>query len=307
MNIDLRQLRAFMAVAETLHFGRAAAQLHLSQPPLSRQVSALEEALGVALFKRTSRRVELTSAGRHFRDQAARVMELLEAAVRTTQATGRGERGVLRIGFTMAAAWSVLPPLARMFGEAYPDAALQLNEVLPLELNDALMTGGIDAGIAFPWQRPDGLEYAPVFREPLCAVLPAGHRLARHKTVAVETLAQEPFISFPATTAPALRELVIGCCRDHGFEPRVRLETHLQQTIVNLVAEGLGVSLVPRSMSKMRLPGAVFRPISAPRMIEQGVSWAAGNDNPCLANFLDCVGRFREQVASDADAHVHAG
>ncbi|HTH40635.1 MAG TPA: LysR substrate-binding domain-containing protein, partial [Rhodocyclaceae bacterium] len=247
MTIDFRQLRYFVALADTLHFGRAAALMHISQPPLSRQIAALEEELGVQLFKRSTRQVELTAAGRHFHEQAARIIEALNTAVRSTQATERGERGVLRVGFTMSVAWSVLPPLIKAYSDAYPEADIQLSEVLPRELNDALTSGNVDVGIAFPWQRPPSLEYMAVFTEPLCAVLPAGHRLAKHRKVNVGDLADEPFITFPAATAPALHEMVIGCCREHGFEPRIRLETHLQQTIVNLIAEGLGVSLVPQS------------------------------------------------------------
>lgn len=292
MMIELRQLRYFVALAETLHFGRAAEQLHITQPPLSRQIAALEDALGVVLFARSSRQVELTAAGRHFHEQAVRVLDGLDAAVRTTQATARGERGVLRVGFTMSAAWNVLPALIKRYGDAYPDAEIQLSEVLPRELNEALLSGRADLGIAFPWQRPEGLEYLSIHAEPLCAVLPADHRLAPAALIDVGELAGEPFITFPATTAPALHALVAGCCREHGFEPCIRLETHLQQTIVNLVAEGLGVSLVPQSMSRMRLPGAVFRAISTPRIVEQGVIWAASNANPCLARFLDCARAF---------------
>lgn len=289
MTIDFRQLRYFIALADTLHFGRAAALLHITQPPLSRQIAALEEELGVSLFKRSTRLVELTAAGRHFHEQARRIIDGLNTAVRSTQAIERGELGVLRVGFTMAAAWSVLPPLIKRYGEAYPHAEVQLSEVLPRELNDALMSGNVDVGIAFPWQRPMGLEYMALHAEPLCAVVPSGHRLAQGHEIAVSDLADEPFITFPATTAPALHEMVIGCCRDHGFEPRIRLETHLQQTIVNLVAEGLGVSLVPFSMSKMQLAGAEFLSVSDTRMVEQGVVWAANNDNPCLVRFLECA------------------
>lgn len=297
--IDFRQLRYFVALADTLHFGRAAALLHISQPPLSRQVAALEETLEVSLFKRSTRQVELTAAGRHFHEQAVRIIEALERAVRSTQAVERGELGRLRIGFTMSTAWSVLPPLIKIYGDAYPAADVQLSEVLPPELNEALISGNVDVGIAFPWQRPRGLEYLAVYAEPLCAVVPTSHRLAQASEIAVGDLAGEPFITFPATTAPALHELVIGSCRDHGFEPRIRLETHLQQTIVNLVAEGLGVSLVPQSMSKMRLAGAAFRPIPNARIVEQGVIWAADNDNPCLARFLACAREFASRTVPD--------
>lgn len=296
MPIDFRQLRYFVVLADTLHFGRAAALLHISQPPLSRQIAALEEELGGPLFKRTSRQVELTAAGRHFHEQATRIIASLDKAVRTTQATARGERGVLRIGFTMSAAWSVLPRLVRTYGDTFPDADIQLNEVLPRELNASLDSGQTDIGIAFPWQRPAGLEYLRIHVEPLCAVLPAGHRLALEHEIPVGELAAEPFITFPASTAPALHEMVIGSCREHGFEPHIRLETHLQQTIVNLVAEGLGVSLVPQSMSRMQLPGVVFRPVYAARMVEQGVIWAVDNDNPCLTGFLDCARKLAAEL-----------
>ena len=293
--MDLRQLRYFVTLADTLHFGRAATLLHISQPPLSRQIAALEESLGVSLLKRSTRLVELTASGRHFHEQAKRIIAGLDSAVRSTQAIERGELGILRVGFTMAAAWSVLPPMIKHYSDAFPQAEIQLSEVLPRELDDALMSGNVDVGIAFPWQRPPGLEYLAVLAEPLCAVVPSAHPLAQNDSIAVCDLANEPFITFPATTAPALHELVIGCCRDHGFEPRIRLETHLQQTIVNLVAEGLGVSLVPQSMSKMQLAGAVFRPVSGTRIVEQGMIWAADNDNPCLARFLECAHAISEQ------------
>lgn len=285
--VEYRQLRYFVTLADTLHFGRAAALLHISQPPLSRQIAALEEELGVTLFARSSRQVELTAAGQHFRQEAERLLAATDAAIRSTQATARGERGVLRLAFTMSAAWSVLPPLIKRFGDAWPEVEVQLNEVLPRELNAALLAGTADVGIAFPWLRPPGLEYRPIHSEPLCAVLPAAHPLAGQAEINVAELAADPFITFPASTAPALHELVIDCCREHGFEPRIRLETHLQQTIVNLVAAGLGVSLVPQSLGKIHLPGAVFRPVTAPRWVEQGLIWAAGNTNPCVGRFLE--------------------
>ncbi len=287
MTMDLRQLRYFVVLGETLHFGRAADRLHISQPPLSRQIAALEEELGVLLLKRTSRQVELTEAGQHFHAQAQRLLESLEGAVRSTRAMASGEQGALRVGFTMSAAWSILPRLIKAYSQAYPAVEVQLSEVFPRELNDALMADKVDVGIAFPWQRPPGLEYEALYTEPLCAVLPAGHPLVSKADLAVADLAEEPFITFPMTTAPALHEMVMGCCREQGFEPRIRLETHLQQTIVNLVAEGLGVSLVPQSLGRMELPGAVFRPVAGARQVEQGMIWSAHNENPCLAGFLE--------------------
>lgn len=284
--IDLRQLRYFKVLGETLHFGQAAELLHISQPPLSRQIAALERTLGVPLLARNSRTARLTPAGRRFHEQTRTLLDALDRAVRDAQATARGERGQLRLGFTMLAAWNVLPRLLKDYADAHPDVDVALTEVVPRDLAAALAAGDADLGITFPGRLPPTLSYLPLHSEPLCAVLPAGHRLAQAAAVPVGELAGEPFVTFPASTAPALHEVVSACCRTHGFAPKARLETDLQQTIVNLVAAGLGVSLVPDSMRRMQLPGAVFRPLVASPRLELGVAWRIGNDNPCLPGFL---------------------
>jgi DNA-binding transcriptional LysR family regulator len=294
---DIRQLRYFTVLAETLHFGRAADQLHITQPPLSRQIAALEAELGIALLTRTSRSVSLTLAGEQFYRHAKALLADLDTAVRTAQATARGERGELRLSFTMSAAWSLLPALVKAYSDARSQVELRLDETLPRDLAQALDSGAADFGIAFPGQPSDQLRYLPLRREPLCAVLPSAHPLAALERLDVAQLAAADFVSFPRSTAPALHDALIDCCRQGGFSPRIRLETHLQQTIVNLVAEGLGVSLVPDSMRRMRLDGAVFRPLLSSPQIEQGLYWSADNANPCLDGFLDCAkdlaARFR--------------
>ena len=286
---DLRQLRYFVALAETLHFGRAAERLHITQPPLSRQIADLEASLGTALLVRNSRSVSLTPAGRSFYQHAREVLAALDLAVRASHAIARGDRGELRLSFTMCAAWNVLPRLLRHYRQGYPEVEVRLEEIVPRDLEQALTSGSVDLGISFPAAGASRLHYRRLLDEPLCAVLPADHPLAAHAEVAAPELAGEDFISFPASTAPALHAAVSGHCRQHGFAPRVRLETHLQQTIVNLVAEGLGVALVPDSMRRMQLPGAVFRPLRDAPRVEQGLFWSAHNDNPCIAGFLACA------------------
>jgi len=288
--IELRQLRYFMALAEQLHFGKAAESLHITQPPLSRQIAALEAELGVALFVRHSRAVALTAAGRDFQRHAGAVLAGLEQAVRSARASARGERGELRLSFTMVAAWMLLPELLKAYGAACPEVNLVLNEVLPRDLGPALERGDADLALTFPSPASSSLCYRALRSEPLCVVLPAGHRLALAAAFDLAALADEPFITFPRQTAPALHDAVMGCCRAAGFEPRIRLETHLQQTIVNLVAEGLGVSVVPSSMRKMQMPGVAFRTIERSPLVEYGVAWNPGNENPCLNSFLRCVG-----------------
>lgn len=288
--MDLRQLRYFVTLAETLHFGRAAERLHITQPPLSRQIAALEEALGTSLFTRHSRAVALTPAGEHFLGHARRLLSDLELAVHTTRTAAEASRRTLRIGFTMYAAWNLLPGLVRAYSDTWPDDTLTLDETLPRDLQQALMSGEADAGISFPLLVGSSLHYRPLYREPLCAVLPEDHPRADDERVAVAALADEAFVTFPATTAPALHEAVMTCCRAARFAPRIRLEAHLQQTIVNLVAEGLGVALVPDSMRRMRLAGAVFRPLDESPTIEQGLYWHPRNANPALASLLSCAG-----------------
>ncbi|KAF1054590.1 MAG: HTH-type transcriptional regulator GltC [Stenotrophomonas maltophilia] len=288
--IDVRQLRYFLALAEHLHFGRAAEALHITQPPLSRQIAALEETLGTQLFARHSRAVELTASGREFQQHCRNLLAGLDLAVRSAQASARGERGELRLSFTMVAAWTLLPTLLKRYRDAYPQVKVVLNEVLPRDLGPALEAGEADVALTFPTADGSPLLYRSLLEEPLCAVLPAGHHLAQGRRLDVAALAGEDFISFPPSTAPALHRAVMQSCAEHGFEPRVRLEPHLQQTIVNLVAEGLGVALVPDSMRKMQLPGAVFRPLRRSPLVDYGVAWSAHNHNPCLAAFLACAG-----------------
>lgn len=286
---DLRQLRYFIALAETLHFGRAAERLYITQPSLSRQLAELEAELGTPLLLRTSRSVALTPAGRSFYQHAREVLAALDLAVRSSRAVGRGEAGELRLAFTMCAAWNLLPRLLRHYHQQCPAVEVHLQEIVPRDLEQALASGSVDLGVSFPAASGSRLHYRRLLDEGLCVVLPAEHPLAQREEVAVAALAGENFISFPASTAPALHAAVSGHCRAHGFEPRVRLEPHLQQTIVNLVAEGLGVALVPDSMRRMQLPGAVFRPLQAPPRVEQGLFWSEHNDNPCIADFLACA------------------
>lgn len=285
--MDIRQLRSFLTLADTLNFRRAAERLNITQPPLSRQIAALEESIGTPLFWRHSRSVGLTPAGEQFRMDVSRLLDDLDVAVQSARSAAEGERGTLTIAFTMYAAWNILPELVSSFSDAYPDVALALDETLPRDLHAALVNGSADVGISFPLRFAHTLQYRPLFHEPLCAVLPETHRLAGETIVSVGDLAPDPFITFPGTTAPALHEAVTACCGLYDFEPSIRVEAHLQQTIVNLVAKGLGVALVPNSMRRMQLAGAVFLPLVESPQVEQGVYWNADNPNPCLHRFIE--------------------
>lgn len=288
--IDIRQLRYFVALAETLHFGRAAARLHVTQPPLSRQIAALEQALGVRLLHRHSRTASLTPAGERFRTDAAAVLALLDQACRNAARVDQGWLGSLSIGFMMCAAYHVVPALTRACVAALPEVELKLREVIPSSLAADLAAGRTDAGILFPPSPAAGLRSRVIYRESLCVALPPGHRLADGESdLPAVALAEEAFIATPMDVAPTLHEAIAAHCAAAGFSPRVRLEVQMQQTIVTFVAEGLGVALVPDSMRRMRLPGVVFRKLAGAPIVEQVVAWHEGNQNPALQRLLELL------------------
>ncbi len=284
--IDIRQMRYFVTLAETLHFGRAAERLHISQPPLSRQIAALEKELGVRLFERHSRRATLTHAGRQFLDDVRAVLIGFDQACRNARLAERGELGELSIGFMMHAAYTVLPGLARRYMANHPGVRVELREVVPATLADAVLAGRFDAAIMFNPGPIRGLETQTIYRERLCLAVHASHPLAHHAVIRAKQLKGEPLIATPTDVAPMLREAIVGYCRSGGFEPTFRLEVALQQTIVNLVAENLGVALVPQSMGQLGIANLAHRKLEKAPTIEHVVVWRPGNLNPALQPFL---------------------
>ena len=287
---DLKALRHFVVLAETLHFGRAAALLHTTQPPLSRQVAALEGELGFRLFARNARRVSLTPAGERFLADVRTLLAGLDQAVVNARAAATGEAGRLAIGFTMAAAYTVVPRYARRFSAAYPRVALALREIVSSDLAAQVLEGRVDAAIMFPVQPPPGLRQAVVFRDKLCLAMPRRHRLARRKSVRLRDFAAEPFVAAPRDASPFLRDAIEQQCRAEGFEPDIHMEARLQQTVLSLVAEGVGVALVPGSMRRLRIPEVTFKAVPRAMDIDQVLAWSTANINPCLRSFLALAG-----------------
>ncbi|MGY6152629.1 LysR family transcriptional regulator [Paraburkholderia graminis] len=285
--IDIKPLRYFVMLAETRHFGRAAARLNLSQPPLSRQLAALEASLGVTLIERSPRSVTLTAAGERFYADANAILASVEQAVSNAQAAASGEAGKLAIGFTMCAAYNVVPGYARAFGAAYPEVALSLREVVSNDLAAQVVAGHIDAAIMFPHVPGKGLATRTILREPLCVALSRGHPRARARRLRIAQLAGEPFVLASEEVAPTLRATILEHCRSGGFEPDIRFEVQLQQTVLSLVDEGVGVALVPASMRKAQLAGVVFKPLVDAPLVEQVLAWSPANRNPCLGRFLE--------------------
>ena len=292
--MELRHLRYFVAVAEERHFGRAAARLRIAQPPLSRQIQALEAELGFMLFERTRRQVELTPAGATLLAHARGVFDAVDLAVHEARRANQGETGRLVVAYPSTFAYSGLPELVRAFRGKFPSVELALRELAPQQQLDALRDQRVDVGfIRAPVDEP-GLTTELVRSEPLVAALPTGHPLASRKMIALSLLAKEPFVMFPRVRGPAYFDQLIRLCNNAGFTPRIVQEAP-QLDIVSLVAAGLGVSILPSSIRKFRRSGIVLRPLVGGPRTELLVVWSALNSSAVLREFLDVVRRQRSR------------
>lgn len=289
--IELRQLRHFIAVAEELHFGRAARRLHMTQPPLSQSIQALEAQLGAPLFARTRRSVALSAAGEALLPEALRILQQVGELPALAQKTAAGVLGQLSIGFISIADYSVLPPVLREFRRACPDVAIRLQEATTDVQLDLLAGAALDVGFLIP-PLPDKLrgelDYHPVLSESMLLALPEGSVDERQTTVALAQVAHLPLIIFPRRIAPRLHDLILGCFERAGIAPRVGQEAIQMQTIVSLVSAGMGIALVPQSVSNLKRPGVDYRELRDPSpTVEVGLAWRKDNTSPVLAAFLD--------------------
>ena len=260
MDIEFRHLRQFCAVAEEKSFSRAAKRLGMAQPPLSQAIRKLEDNLGTRLFVRTSRSVQVTEPGRLLYEQAGPLLAQHERVVRNTRKAADGAVGHLHICFVMSASYALLPRVLRRFAEQAPDVTIDLSELPTAQQVDALTSGRCDIGLLRPpIFGADGLVVETILREPIMVVLPDDHRLAAHDVVDLSDLADEPFVAPPAKLGPGLYGRLVDCCLTAGFAPRIAQEANQMQTIVSLVAGGLGVALVPSSVAALGLEGVVYR------------------------------------------------
>lgn len=265
MNLpDLRQLRYFVAVAERLHFGRAAEALHISQPPLSRAIRALEEDLGVPLFHRTRRRVELTPQGTRLLEETRRLTAHLERTVHELRAMTTGGNERLRIGFVSLADYGVLPGLLKAYKSAQPNVRLALREMLSPDQAAALAAGELDFGLLLPPVAGGGrLEHLVVQRERFVLALPARHRLAGGAgKLALREMAGEPFVTIPRQIAPRLYDIVAQLATQAGISLNIAQEAIQMQTVVSLVSSGLGAAIVPASVANLGRRGVVYRELA---------------------------------------------
>lgn len=261
--IDLRLLRYFLAVADELHFGRAARRLHIAQPPLSQQIKLLEQTLGFDLFERTSRRVALTPAGEMMVAVARRCFADLEHGITAARLQAEGKR-VLRIGYVVTAIITFLPAIVRAFRAQHPDAHLQLFELSSSVQVQALCTGNLDVAIVTDPVPDPFISRHVLLRDPLVLVLPSNRRFARNNRARLAELAAEPFLLFPRAQTPSLWDHIMKACAQYGFVPRVQQEAMSWQAILGMVAAGMGITVAPASAMQHHVPGITSRRLRAP-------------------------------------------
>lgn len=292
--IELRLWRQFAAVAEELHFGRAARTLHMTQPPLTQAIAQLERLLGVRLFERSKRSVRLTAAGEALLPQARELLARARVLPAQARAAAGGELGRLRLAFVSTIGFSLLPQWLRSFRARHPQVQLDLIEATGDVQLEAFARGDIDAGFMLhsPGFAPPGLRHVQVAREPLVLALPEAHPLAASARLPLAQVLAEPLVLFPRRIVPSLHDAILGMYHDGGREPRIVQEAIQMQTIVNLVSAGLGVAWVPQSVREFQRSGVVYRQLGGRQAAqvpgcETTLVWSV--ESPVLARFMDVV------------------
>lgn len=307
---NLKRLNAFVTLAEELHFGHAAARLNLTQPPLTLAIKELELEMGAQLFERTKRSVRLTAAGAALLPEARALLAQAERLPGVAQAAAAGIAGELRLAFVSIVDYSFLPDLLREYARAYPGVRVQLREATTdVQLAD-LLERRIDVGIllgpiadTLPRNADNGqLVYRRLVVENLAIALPENHpKAAGTGPLALAGLAQEPLVCIPRQVAPRLYDAILGACAAAGFSPRIAQEAIQMQTIISLVAAGIGMALVPESIMGLRRPGVRYRKLravggkyaGARPALEVGLAWRRDHLPPVLERFIELAAQCR--------------
>ena len=290
MIVELRHFRYFVAVAEERHFGRAAERLFITQPSLSHQIRQLEQEVGAALLERTTRRVEVTPAGKLFMERAHALLAAADDAVIDAARASRGEIGRLSIGFTGSATYELLPAVVRIVRDQLPHVSLELHgDLLTPAQVTGLLDGRLDVAFLRPPVRAPDINLQIIRREPLVAVLPETHSLVTEHAISLADLAHDPFVSYPSHIRSVMHDAVDEACRRAGFRPQVALEVHEVATLLSFVAAGLGVGLVPSSAQRLQITGAVYRPLKDKSEVVLAMAWRAGERSLVVDRFLKGV------------------
>lgn len=285
--VELRHIDAFLTLARTLHFSRAAAALNLSQPSLSRTIGALEDEIGAALFVRTTRQVTLTEAGRAFLGSAPSITEAVDRSVSDAQRAAAGETGRLTVGYMDFAINGPLPDLLQRFRAAAPGIAVDLSYMPTNAQHEALFDGGLDIGFMIGPFAAEGVTTRAVDTADLVVLLPRTHKLARQRSITTDQLAREPWVLGAAEPWEAFRTIVFDHCAKHGFAPNVVQEATNSDGIFGLVAAGVGISLYSDSAANLRRKGIVIKELAAAPQVQTVAAWRRDNANPARSRFVD--------------------
>lgn len=292
--MDLRQMRYFLALAEERNFGRAAERLHMAQPPLTRQIRALEEELDTLLFIRTPKGVELTAAGQTLLDEVPNLLHLAQRAKERTKLAGQGQIGRLEVGLFGSGVLDVIPRILARFHAERPEVKIELHNLTKTEQLEALRERRISVGFNRLVPPSDDLEVETVLRERLVVALPVGHTLSTRSEIAIGDMDGEPLILYPNVPMKGLAQEVTNAFRDAGVGLRVEQEVEDVLTAVALVAGGFGLCVTTASSASLNLPGVTYRPLRCDTLsdIELSCLYRKGDPSPILAAFLRVVREF---------------
>lgn len=289
-DIEIRHLRYFLAVAETLHFGKAAATLGIAQPPLSQQIKNLERILGYALFDRTTRGVKLTKVGQFFAERARNTLAKMRDDVQMTRRLGAGKEGMLDVGFSGSVMLTALPKAIETYRRMFPNVELRLHELVTAEQIPALLDGSLSIGFLRDGEPTNRLALEPILREEFVVALPVAHRLTKKKrAIRPVELKDEPFVFFARRMGSLAFDRTIACCEDAGFRPNIVQYAPQWTTGLRLIAAGLGVSLAPACVGRLTMPGVVYRKLRSERWTSVDIGMKEGRENPAAEAFLRIV------------------
>jgi DNA-binding transcriptional LysR family regulator len=298
---DLNQLRCFVTVAEELHFGRAAARLNMTQPPLSRQIQVLEHIVDAPLLERTSRSVRLTPAGRSFLPEARRILKLAESASQVARRIAMGKTGSLKLGYTAAAAYGYLPELIAACRARLPEVDFSLKEMVSGDQLEALTSGQIDAGLLRPPIGRPELATRRVLAEPLLAAIPRKHPLASTATLSIKDFDAQPFVMYSPYESRYFHDLLVALFTNADVLPRYVQHLGQIHSILAMVRAGLGTAIVPAAAASLRIADVKLRPLKlrSPTPVELFLVWRRDCENPLLPSLVEIAGELKSSTSPD--------
>ncbi len=293
--IELRHLRYFLAVAETLHFSKAAQRLGIAQPPLSQQIKRLEQIVGHRLFDRTTRGVRLTLAGQLLAERARSTIEKIQDDLAQVRRLGRGEEGTLTVGYSGSVMFTGFPAAIEAYRRRFPKVELRLREMFTSALIAALQEETMDLAFLRDGDPTEGIQISTVMRERFVAVLPKTHPLAARRVVHVRDLSAEPFVFFARRMGPLAFDRTVGCCERNGFRPNIVQDATQWPTLVRLVAAGLGVTLAPACVQIVSMPGAIYRDVQGACRTSIDLGIKTGSDSVLARNFIEVAREYLQK------------